>query len=303
MLSSTTIFILHHIPAPIHVLSSTTIFILHHIPAPYPAVIQHHHLHITSHTSPYPAPPSSYYITYQPHIQLLSSTLIFILHHIPAPIHVLSSTTIFILHHIPAPYPAPPSSYYITYQPHIQLLSSTPIFILHHIPAPIHVLSSTPIFILHHIPAPIHVLSSTPIFILHHIPAPIHVLLHTHQLVRLNISPKLVIWIINFLSHRKQFVRFKGVLSGEWSISTGVPQGCVLSPVLFTLYTNIYIIYKWLHRNWKHYLYKILWRHSDCRFVKLHPTLYRRSWKIYDMVQSKLFRPQRGKNKGITYWL
>ena len=58
------------------------------------------------------------------------------------------------------------------------------------------------------------------------------------KLVRLNISPKLVIWIINFLSHRKQFVRFKGVLSGERSISTGVPQGCVLSPVLFTLYTN-----------------------------------------------------------------
>ena len=28
------------------------------------------------------------------------------------------------------------------------------------------------------------------------------------------------------------------VLSGERSISTGVPQGCVLSPVLFTLYTN-----------------------------------------------------------------
>ena len=44
------------------------------------------------------------------------------------------------------------------------------------------------------------------------------------KLVRLNISPKLVIWIINFLSHRKQFVRFKGVLSGERSISTGVPH-------------------------------------------------------------------------------
>ena len=58
------------------------------------------------------------------------------------------------------------------------------------------------------------------------------------KLVRLNISPKLVIWIINFLSHRKQFVRFKGVLSGERSISTGVPQGCVLSSLLFTLYTN-----------------------------------------------------------------
>ena len=58
------------------------------------------------------------------------------------------------------------------------------------------------------------------------------------MLARLNISPKLVIWIINFLSHGKQFVRFIGVLSGERSISTGVPQGCVLSRVLLTLYTN-----------------------------------------------------------------
>ena len=58
------------------------------------------------------------------------------------------------------------------------------------------------------------------------------------KLVRLNISPKLVIWIINLLTHRKQFVRLKGVLSGERSISTGVPQGFVFSHVLFILYIN-----------------------------------------------------------------
>ena len=52
------------------------------------------------------------------------------------------------------------------------------------------------------------------------------------KLIWLNISPKLVIWIITFLCHEKHFVRFKGVLSGERSISTGVQQGCVLSPVL-----------------------------------------------------------------------
>ena len=58
------------------------------------------------------------------------------------------------------------------------------------------------------------------------------------KLVRINISPKLFIWIKNYLSHRKLFARFKGVLSRERSIYTGVPQGCVLSPVLFTLHTN-----------------------------------------------------------------
>ena len=58
------------------------------------------------------------------------------------------------------------------------------------------------------------------------------------KLIRLDIIPKLVIWIINFLCHRKQFDRLKGVLSEERQISTCAPQGCVLSPVLFTLYAN-----------------------------------------------------------------
>ena len=58
------------------------------------------------------------------------------------------------------------------------------------------------------------------------------------ELISLGIFPKIVIKIINVLCHRKQSVRFKGVLSEERSISTGVPQGSVLSPVLFTLYTN-----------------------------------------------------------------
>ena len=57
------------------------------------------------------------------------------------------------------------------------------------------------------------------------------------KLIMLNTSPKLVIWQINFLCQRKQFDRFKGVLSGERSISTGVPQ-CALSPVPFTLHSN-----------------------------------------------------------------
>ena len=58
------------------------------------------------------------------------------------------------------------------------------------------------------------------------------------KLTRFHICPKLDIWIINYLTYRKQFLRFKGMLPGERSISTGVPKGCVLSPVLFTLYTN-----------------------------------------------------------------
>jgi gmma-aminobutyric acid receptor subunit gamma len=58
------------------------------------------------------------------------------------------------------------------------------------------------------------------------------------KLIRLNVEPKLVLWILSFLTNRKQAVRFQTALSSERYTSTGSPQGTVLSPVLFTLYTN-----------------------------------------------------------------
>ena len=48
----------------------------------------------------------------------------------------------------------------------------------------------------------------------------------------------LTLWINCFLTGRKQFVRFKDTLSSTITINTGAPQGCILSPVLFTLYTS-----------------------------------------------------------------
>ena len=53
-----------------------------------------------------------------------------------------------------------------------------------------------------------------------------------------NTMPKFVICITNLLCHRKQYIQLKGVLHGECHISTRVPQGCVLSSVLFTQYTS-----------------------------------------------------------------
>ena len=58
------------------------------------------------------------------------------------------------------------------------------------------------------------------------------------KLLDLNVCPKLTLWIVNFLRNRTQSVRFQSALSSERSTSTGAPQGTVLSPVLFTLYTN-----------------------------------------------------------------
>ncbi len=45
-------------------------------------------------------------------------------------------------------------------------------------------------------------------------------------------------WITSFLTDRQQVVRLGKLSSSTRTISTGAPQGCVLSPLLFSLYTN-----------------------------------------------------------------
>ncbi len=45
-------------------------------------------------------------------------------------------------------------------------------------------------------------------------------------------------WINSFLTDRQQLVRLGKYTSSTHVIITGAPQGCVLSPLLFSLYTN-----------------------------------------------------------------
>ncbi len=45
-------------------------------------------------------------------------------------------------------------------------------------------------------------------------------------------------WINSFLTDRQQLERLGKFSSSSRTISTGAPQGCVLSPLLFFLYTN-----------------------------------------------------------------
>ena len=45
-------------------------------------------------------------------------------------------------------------------------------------------------------------------------------------------------WFESYLKDRKQYVEFEGVKSGTTLITTGVPQGSILGPLLFLLYVN-----------------------------------------------------------------
>ena len=45
-------------------------------------------------------------------------------------------------------------------------------------------------------------------------------------------------WFKSYLSDRKQFVEIEGVKSNQQTITTGVPQGSVLGPLLFLIYMN-----------------------------------------------------------------
>lgn len=58
------------------------------------------------------------------------------------------------------------------------------------------------------------------------------------KLEDLGLSSTICTWIVDFLTDRSQRVRVGPHLSSALRTSTGSPQGCVLSPLLYTLYTH-----------------------------------------------------------------
>ncbi|KAK3521021.1 hypothetical protein QTP86_018666 [Hemibagrus guttatus] len=61
---------------------------------------------------------------------------------------------------------------------------------------------------------------------------------HTKKLSLLGINTSLCNWILDFLTGRPQSVRIRNSTSSTTTLNTGAPQGCVLSPLLFTLLTH-----------------------------------------------------------------
>ena len=58
------------------------------------------------------------------------------------------------------------------------------------------------------------------------------------KLQEMHVNPVMIKWYNAFLTDRTQQVKINTTFSDTLTINTGVPQGCVSSPLLFTLYTN-----------------------------------------------------------------
>ncbi|KAK3538973.1 hypothetical protein QTP86_023577, partial [Hemibagrus guttatus] len=60
----------------------------------------------------------------------------------------------------------------------------------------------------------------------------------THKLFTPGLHPTLCDWLLNFLTGRPQSVRIGNRTSATITTNIGTPQGCVLSPILYTLFTH-----------------------------------------------------------------
>ena len=57
----------------------------------------------------------------------------------------------------------------------------------------------------------------------------------------IGVPQSMCLWVLDFLLNRRQVVKMGDNLSSSVTLSTGTPQGCVLSPMLYSLFTHDFL--------------------------------------------------------------
>ena len=66
--------------------------------------------------------------------------------------------------------------------------------------------------------------------------------LMANKLLNMNVDQNTILWILDYLTNRPQFVKLSNHMSSIMTTNTGAPQGTVLSPFLFSVYTSDCVI-------------------------------------------------------------
>ena len=90
-------------------------------------------------------------------------------------------------------------------------------------------------------------------------------IIKVEKLLSLSVNKKLIAWILDFLTNRTQYVKLNETISNLCKLNTGAPQGCVLSPTLYTLYTNDYRV---KHSDTSLIKFNYPVKHSDTSLIK-----------------------------------
>ena len=58
------------------------------------------------------------------------------------------------------------------------------------------------------------------------------------KLDKIGLNSSATLWIDSYLTNRKQSVKLNKVISCQDTVESGVPQGSILGPLLYTIFTN-----------------------------------------------------------------